>query len=204
MLFLWLESSKCRFIYETFLPVHSERLEPRSPHRAAVSWTQVCMTVAFNGGRMLSSAISSKFSEHSVHSNWPGPLPVPVFLPKSLVKLTCTYSCIVPVTVPSPIYLYLYNGSYNSTSTSTCIFTQTCLTFICTCISTCTCTQTCTIITFGCLTKALAIAILCFCPPDIWTPFSPTRVSYLTKTSNLYFFWIQGLCQLDVIHLSHC
>mmetsp|Transcript_4936 Transcript_4936/g.9416 ORF Transcript_4936/g.9416 Transcript_4936/m.9416 type:complete len:98 (-) Transcript_4936:2525-2818(-) len=31
---------------------------------------------------------------------------------------------------------------------------------------------------FGFLTKALAMAILCFCPPESCTPRSPTSVSY--------------------------
>ena len=31
---------------------------------------------------------------------------------------------------------------------------------------------------FGFLTRALAIATLCFCPPDNWVPLSPTSVSY--------------------------
>lgn len=30
----------------------------------------------------------------------------------------------------------------------------------------------------GFFTKALAMAIRCFCPPDNWAPLSPTRVSY--------------------------
>ena len=30
----------------------------------------------------------------------------------------------------------------------------------------------------GFLTRALAIAILCFCPPLNWAPLSPTSVSY--------------------------
>mmetsp|Transcript_8488 Transcript_8488/g.15386 ORF Transcript_8488/g.15386 Transcript_8488/m.15386 type:complete len:100 (-) Transcript_8488:948-1247(-) len=32
--------------------------------------------------------------------------------------------------------------------------------------------------TLGFLTKARAIATLCFCPPDNWLPRSPTSVSY--------------------------
>mmetsp|Transcript_16711 Transcript_16711/g.38415 ORF Transcript_16711/g.38415 Transcript_16711/m.38415 type:complete len:129 (-) Transcript_16711:57-443(-) len=31
---------------------------------------------------------------------------------------------------------------------------------------------------FGFLTNTLAMAILCFCPPDNWAPLSPTFVSY--------------------------
>lgn len=34
---------------------------------------------------------------------------------------------------------------------------------------------------FGFLIKALATAILCFCPPLSWVPWSPTRVSYFWK-----------------------
>lgn len=36
----------------------------------------------------------------------------------------------------------------------------------------------------GCRIKALAIATLCFCPPDSCTPFAPISVSYPWKNTN--------------------